>query len=233
MIYISFKICRCLELKDNVLGIKFESLQNGEVMVLFCVYLLPEGSKYSTENEMVLNNLTIEIYNHNEADCIVVCGDFNGRMCERNDVTTWDSMLPRNSIDKVANIQGDRLLTFVNNIKGCVLNGRISPEYDDYTSIASHKGSAVVDYFISRQADISSMQQLHVHTMVELIEELGVKDLISNRSSIPDHSLLCLDIETSLTVTEQLHGNTLGSKSVRTKVLRKTGENYMKSDTAV
>ena len=189
-LYNNFKIGKCLELGDNVIGIKFENVENGETIALFCVYLPPDGSKYSIENEMTLNNLTIEIYNQCEADLIIVCGDFNARIGEKCDIPVWDSMLPHSAIDKTVNAQGERLLTFVKDIKGCVLNGRLNPEHDDYTSVTAHKGSSVVDYFITKQSDVSGMHQLWVYNMIELISELKLEGLTSNQCSVPDQFTL-------------------------------------------
>lgn len=115
------------------------------------------NSKYFVNNEELFNNLTIEIYKHTYLDKILICEDFNARIEEKVDVLD-ESMIPKRIvIDHATNPQGEKLVSFVNDIKGCVVNGRMEPNRDDYTSVASHKGLAVVDYFICRQDDFKSL----------------------------------------------------------------------------
>ena len=174
-----FKVEQCLVVKDNVLGFKFVNIATKNELVVYCVYLPPEGSKYSGDNDQVLNLLTIDIYKQNEASPIIVCGDFNARIGAKNDIIIGvDNICDRISLDKTSNSQGDQLITMINDVKGCVLNGRVTPEYDDFTSIASHKGRAVVDYFITRQCDIEAMKSLEVHSMTNLIDKLNIQSLL-------------------------------------------------------
>ena len=233
-IYEAFTVTKCYELKDNVLGIKLIGSEDNETIIIFCVYLPPDGSRFSNENEHVLNHLAMEIYSHHEADTVLISGDSNARIGDKPDVLSWNGISPRTVIDKTANQQGERLLTFINDIKGCVINGRVSPEYDNFTSIAPHKGSAVVDYFITRQCDLGSIQQIKVTPSLEMIHTLNCQGLLGEKCSVPDHSLISLLIETSTVVKEQLHGNTLGSRCLNwRRVNRKIGAQYMNSDTAM
>ena len=122
----------------------------------------------------------------------------------------------------------------INEIRGCVLNGRVTPEHDGFTSVTSHKGSAVVDYFLSRQADVNAMTKLKVVSAIEVIDQLELIGLVSDTSRIPDHSLLQLNVEMSTAVRERLCGNTLGSKSIsRKRLIRKPGMSYMDNSTAL
>ena len=75
----------------------------------------------------------------------------------------------------------------------CVVNGRISPLQDNFTSI-SNKGTAVVDYFITRQDDLSGINHFEVVTMSSLVESLSVHGMDATPSRISDHSLLFIDV---------------------------------------
>ena len=136
-----FNIDICHQFRDNVLGIKLTSKFENESLLVYCVYLPPDGSRYAGQNEEILNRLVIEIYQQYETDNIIICGDFNARIGCKPDITAWDNVKPRKSLDNIWNAQGEKLLTFINDARCCVLNGRICENLDDYTSVASHKGN--------------------------------------------------------------------------------------------
>ena len=230
----NFRIEKCYEFMDNLLGIKFVNVYDNETIVIYCVYLPPEGSKHANNNEVILNNLTIEVYLNQEANSILICGDFNARIGSKSDCAEWDEMPNRAAIDKQTNSQGEKLLTMVSDIRGCIINGRVKPENDDFTSVASHKGLAVVDYVITRQCDLESVLDFNVKSPIQLIDEMNLQHMINDRSHPPDHSLLTVEIELSTSVKERLCGNTLGSKEYKKKkTIRKVGEEYMENDTAL
>ena len=219
---------------DNILGIGFNSRYDCENFVIYCVYAPPECSKYTGENDELFNNLTIETYRHNDMDRIFICGDFNARVGNKKDVNDWDEVGARSPVDDGVNRQGERMLTMINDIRGCIINGRINPENDGFTSVTSHKGSAVVDYFITRQSDLSAVREFDVANSIDLIDKQNVREELNEQCRIPDHNLLQCIFETSTSVNESLCGSTLGSKTVlKGNILRKTGANYMNSDVAL
>ena len=136
-------------------------------------------------------------------------------------------------IDKTLNSQGCRLLGFINDIRGFVTNGRITPKLDNFTSTASHKGNAVVDYIITRQSEINSVITAAVKPCYEIIDEKDLEQLIGPRSRVPDHNVVVAHFELSMIVREGWTDVNLGHKSVkRAKILRKVGDRYMNSETA-
>ena len=149
---------------------------------------------------MVLNHLTIDFYKNNTADAIIVCGDFNARVSEKENCQYINSVPKRKVIDANVNTQGKKLLTFVNDVRSCLLNGRITPEFNDYTSVTPHKGRSVVDYFITRQSDLDSMLSLKVVSCLDMVSEENDVNLIDDKSRLPDHSLLILELELSTAI---------------------------------
>ena len=202
--------------------------------MVFCVYLPPEGSKYALDNEQVLNKLTIELYRHSEADQVFVCGDFNTRIGEMDDnVLAGATSPPQVPLDLTTNLQGTRLINFVNDIKGVVVNGHVTPQRDYFISIACHKGKAVVDYHLCRQTDLSNVTSMAVKSCIELVAEYNLQHLLTDKCHLPDQSLLVMEVETSLCVMEQLCNRNLGSVNVQqTKIRRKVGDSYMETDVA-
>ena len=125
-----------------------------ETIVIYSVYLPPENSKYGQFNEQILNMLTIEIYREGDSDLVMICGDLNARVANKDDCELMPDIKPRKSLDGTCNSQGLKLIDFTNDCKMCIVNGRITPDLDDFTSITSYRGKAVVDYSIVRCCDL-------------------------------------------------------------------------------
>ena len=100
------------------------------------------------------------------------------------------------------NEHGPSLLEFLCDNALCVLNGIFGLDSNKYTSIST-RGSAVVDYAIVRQSDVHLFSKFDIITMSEVSDV--VKHLISDRSRIPDHSILVCD----LIISEYTRGTTL------------------------
>ena len=144
---------------DSILGLKLTWKDDlSSYVMLYCVYLPPESSSYGRWNEGALNQMLLEVYKHNEVENLIICGDFNARIRTKQDCQYADNMPSRTAIDLGMNRQGEKLLTFVNDMRGCIINGRINPQSDNYTSTASHKGNAVVDYVVVHQHDWQTKQ---------------------------------------------------------------------------
>ena len=69
----------------------------------------------------------------------------------------------------------------------CVLNGRLCPLNDNFTSI-SHRGKAVVDYMITPHHNFNHFSNFSVKTMSNLVRELNMVD--GGFTRVSDHSLL-------------------------------------------
>ena len=91
--------------------------------------MIPEGSSIENNIENFFDSLLGTLYFlYDEAPMIIFDDhqrDFNGRICTLQDT----------QIDITCNQHGKRLLNFLNDSNCCVLNGRASPELDNYTSV--------------------------------------------------------------------------------------------------
>ena len=231
----NYKVDSCFECYDNVLGLKFTNKEDMECyFVVYIVYLPPEQSRHAIHNESILNQLSLELYKHCEAEHVIICGDFNARVGDRDDCQYVDGIPKRTSIDAVINQQGLKFLTFVNDIKGCIINGRVDVDCDDFPSITSYKGRSVVDYYVCRQIDLDAIKSLRVESCTHLINQNNWMHLIQEHHSIPDHNLLSMTVEMSSTIQEGMQHVNIGYKSYqKKKVYRKVGDDYMNSETAV
>ena len=145
-----FAIKKSFTFQDYVMGITLShkcDLEN--YLMLYVVYLPPQNSRYSELNETALNHLIIDIYRNSNAENIIICGDFNARIGDKDDCPDTEGIIKRHVIDNISNSQGEKLLILVNGIKGCIVNGRVQPAFDGFTSVTSHRGTAVVDYVLT------------------------------------------------------------------------------------
>ena len=131
---------------DGILAVTFKNNDTGYDFVVISAYLPPENSIYGRDATSFFSYLTNLIYLHCDYDAVYIAGDLNGRVGENADYIDQVDELPRrNVIDFTVNGHGEALTEFCIESKMCIINGRISPLKDNFTSV-SGKGSAVVDY---------------------------------------------------------------------------------------
>ncbi len=100
-----------------------------------------------------------------------------------------DSLPNRNVLDKTVHGHGEALIGFMQYAKLCSLNGRLSPENNNFTCI-SPKDLSIVDYIIVPHDVFHKYNTLNVYTMTEAADTCNLAPLIGNRCKLPDHSLL-------------------------------------------
>ena len=165
------QVTKCLEIDDNILGVKLVCWKTNTKIVIFCVYLPPESSRYGQENELLLNQLTVEPYKHEQADKLVICGDFNAWIGNLHDALTQE--LPkRHVIDRIVNLQGQKLINFLCDTKFCIVNGRVNNQ-NDFISVSAHKGNAVGDYVIVRNPELHHVKDFSIVAWTWLTEING------------------------------------------------------------
>ena len=179
---------------DGILGIELENKHTGFTIVLFCCYLSPDNSVWGREPTSFFAHLITQIYIHNEADCITICGDLNGRVGSIPDIVEGiDDIPPRSSIDKIKSGHGEALLEFVKDTKLAIVNGRINPERDNFTFV-SPRGKSVVDYFITPHDCLKFCDSFQVDLVSDILQKFGLYELFSTTCKAPDHSLLTLNL---------------------------------------
>ena len=99
---------------------------------------------------------------------MVVCGDLNGRIGNNQDAS-GSGIQSRSPIDTVTNQHGKHLLEFLNDSMLCAINGRITPKWDNFTSLRS--GKSVVDYMLTKIEDIDNISEQKVHLITDIINE--------------------------------------------------------------
>ena len=228
-LFVECNVDRCFEYADNILGIEINNKLTGNSMEVYCVYLPPENSRYAQQNEMILNLLIIDMYKHWDKSCVVICGDFNAWVESKSELS--DDLPGRQVLDETENSQGNLFMSFVNDIKGFSVNGRITPELNDYTSSTGYRGSSVVDYCVMRECDMDCVKSMEVQSCIELIAKHDWQYLLTDECHAPDHNQLSISLELSMMLREKVVDLNLGAVNYKNKkVFRKVGDEYMKSE---
>ena len=80
-------------------------------------------------------------------------------------------------------------------MKLCTLNGRITPELDNFTCINT-MGNSVIDYIITKHKSINRCLKCDVHTVTEIVSESEeLKSVISSHCKAPGHSVVSIELK--------------------------------------
>ena len=194
-LFVDFLISVIDKAYDGILGIKFTHKITDLQFLVFAVYLPPEESSWGRDSNSFYNHLLSQIYAHANISKVFICGDLNSRVGNLSDsVDGVDLLGPREVLDSAKNGHGDSFVDFLHETKMCVINGRVTPQFDDYTSISS-KGRAVVDYVCVPHEMLNICSEFKVIPCTDLLDVLQLYPLISDRCKSPDHSLLSLTVK--------------------------------------
>ena len=160
-----------IEKDDGIIGLLFEHKLSEYNFVIFSCYLPPENSPWGRDASAFFCRLLSLVYQFSEVDAIYIGGDINARIGNLEDfIPTIDSIPQRAAIDDFVNKHGETFLEFLRDSKMCVLNGRIDPLYDNYTSV-SPKGKAVVDYVVTPFDCLDNCVEFKVLLVSQMVED--------------------------------------------------------------
>ena len=183
----------------------------------FCIascYLPPENSPWGRDGELFYSHILSLMYNM-EYENFIICGDLNSRIGNMSDyINDVDNVAPREILDKHVNQHGKCLIDFLLEAKMCILNGRISPENNNYTS-KSTKGISVVDYFIVPHSNLSCFENFTVTPCLDIIEKHNLFNLLNHKSRTPDHAALSVELKNNLSYKIHIPDLCFQEKSVK------------------
>ena len=129
-------------------------------------------------------------------DPFYLCGDLNSRIGNMDDFIPGVDFLPeRDVIDFKANSYGEIFCEFLSNVNCCVLNGRNGTS-NDFTFVST-RGSSVVDYCVVPYECLKNFTNFQVIRASVLFNQ-SVATGSSDPKYIPDHSVLCWEMESAL-----------------------------------
>ena len=125
---------------------------------------------------------------------ILLCGDFNARIGHKTDYI--ESIGHRSVIDETSNTQGDTFIDFLRDSCCCILNGRFDPDLDNYTCVST-RGVSVVNYIVCDETTLHMISDFRVETMTSIVEKLKLREIMSERGKLSDHSMISCTINVS------------------------------------
>ena len=114
-------------------------------------------------------------------------------------VETVDDVPHRVILDTTVNDQGTSLVNFLLQTNMCLINGRICPLNNGFTSV-SHRGKAIVDYFITTHGNLDNGTDFGVRNLFDLFTDFELLHLYANKVS--DHNPLYCTINLSMMISE-------------------------------
>ncbi len=161
-----------------------------QISVTVC-YLPPDRSQYGRDTQAFFDHLLQIAYSASDCDLIVMGGDFNSRVGKHLDyIPDVDSICGRRPLDETTNSHGEAFIEYLKESKQCIVNGRITPHLDNFTSI-SGRGKAVVDYLIVNHNQIEDVIKCQVLPVRTLCEKLQYKP----SGKLPDHSIVLAEMQ--------------------------------------
>ena len=173
---------------EGQLGIKLKCILNDFIIGILGLYLPPDSYIYGQNAEHFFNEASVIWNDLSDCDMLIGSGDLNARTKDLIDyLPDVDGNLPpRYNPDPVKNAHGNNFVTFLKDNRAIILNGRITPEYNNFTFVST-RGSSVPDYMFC---------PLDHHKYCTEMKTLLVRDLVNSMTippppSLPDHSILC------------------------------------------
>ena len=128
------------------------------------------------------------------SDNVVIAGDLNARIVGLQDfIPDVDNISNRVNIDDTKSRHYEEMIDFLLDSKLCMVNGRVTKEYDNYTCVSS-RGSSVVDYMLVPHSTLEKCDSFKVHLVKNLIDPT-----INTVESLSDHTVLELCIQMGFT----------------------------------
>jgi len=177
---------------DGLLVMELVNRSSEFTLVLFACYLPPENSVWGRDPTSFYAHIISQMYMNQNADAVVMCGDFNSRIGSMSDIVNdVDDIVTRKVLDTVKKGHGESFIDFVKDSKLAIVNGRVDPENDNFTFVSS-RGRSVVDYFLVPQDCLEFCKSFTVQLVSDLVEKTKSRNLIGPQCKPPDHSILTL-----------------------------------------
>ena len=173
---------------DGQLAIKMKCNRSEITIGILGLYLSPDSYRYGQDSENFFNQASALWQEITDCDLTIGGGDINARTRDMVDyIPEVDGQIipKRLNPDKNKNAHADSFITFLKDNRSIILNGRITPEYNNYTFIST-RGCSVPDYFFCPVDNLYSCTEMKTVLISEIINKYGLLPPISP----PDHSIL-------------------------------------------
>ena len=173
---------------DGQIAIKLKCNETEVKIGILGLYLSPDSYRYGQDAEGFFNQASVLWQDLSDCDLVLGSGDVNSRTKEIADfIPDIDGKLipPRVNPDKSKNKHAESFLTFLKDNRSIILNGRVTPENNNYTFVST-RGCSVPDYFFCPVDNLYSCIEMKTILMTDVVNMFG---LVPPRI-LPDHSIL-------------------------------------------
>ena len=179
---------------DGQLGLKLRNNLNDFLVGVIGLYLSPDSYIYGQDPENFFNQAAVLWDDFSDCDLLLGSGDLNARTKEVLDfLPDVDGNLSRRTNpDKIKNAHGGHFLTFLKDNRAVILNGRVTPELNDYTFVST-RGTSVPDYIFCPLEHLQFCTEMKTLLVRDVTNELKIPP----PQSLPDHSILSGSFTTS------------------------------------
>ena len=180
---------------DGQIAIKMKSNLSKMTIGIVGLYLSPDSYRYGQDPEDFFNQASVIWQDLMDCDLLIGGGDINARTKSLSDfIPEIDGQIipRRQNPDNKKNSHADSFITFLKDNRAIILNGRITPEFNDYTFV-SPRGCSVPDYIFCPVENIHNCTGMKTHLVSEIILNFNLVP----PKSIPDHSILSSTFVTS------------------------------------
>ena len=180
---------------DGQLSVKLKCNCNDFLIGILALYLPPDNYIYGKDPETFFNQAGVLWEDLSDCNLQVGGGDLNSRTKNMLDYLPDidGNLIPaRTNPDQVKNKHADSFITFLKDNRAIILNGRITPQYNNYNFV-NPRGCSVPDYLFSPVDQLTFCREIKVLLMSDIANELNIQP----PKCLPDHSILKGLFETS------------------------------------
>ena len=180
---------------DGQISVIIQNTTNDFKIGILGLYLPPENYIYGKEPEIFFNEAGVMWQDLFNCDLLVGGGDINARTKDLIDYLPEidGNLIPiRQNPDHIKNSHANSFITFLKDNRSIILNGRVTPELNNYTFV-NHRGCSVPDYLFSPIDHLTYCREMRTMLMSDIVKILNIQP----PECLPDHSLLFGIFETS------------------------------------
>ena len=220
--------------QDGILAVKLRRTDNDLLIGLLVNYLPPDSFHYGKDPESYFLDNSLVFSDLSDCDLLVAGGDLNSRTKDDLDyIPDVDGdTLPRVNPDSERNNHGKFFVQFLKDNRALICNGRVSPQYNDFTFV-SPQGRSVPDYIYCPADHINYCSLLKV---VKVSDVINMFDLPVPHT-LPDHSIVVSEFDLFSFAPRldpaRVAGVQCGDTHKSKKNVRKLPANFMCSDETV
>ena len=191
----------------DIIAMKLSHKISNFNFLIISAYLPPESSPWGRDASAFFNHILQLMYTYHDCDAIFLMGDINARIADMVDFDeSVDNVKSRcNNVDVKINSHGRSFVEFLLDSKCCVLNGRVTPDTSNKFTYHSVRGLSSVDYIVCPHDNIQLCSDFKIESCSEMIDNLGLQQLVTPNSRIPDHSLLTVKLKLDFRELESLN----------------------------